>query len=94
VRLLAEGTADAENAVRHRSDTAPSPLPAQALATMVTFLSYSGLRFGECAALRVADIDTAKRRVMVGKSTTQVCGQGRLEGGTKTDQRRVVTEVP
>lgn len=90
VRRLAEETANAEKAVRYRSDTtAPQTSPA-ALATMVSFLAYTGLRYGECAALRVGDVDTAKHSVMVDKSVTEVRGQGLVEGDTKTHQRRAV----
>ncbi|MFV1358636.1 tyrosine-type recombinase/integrase [Mycolicibacterium fortuitum] len=87
VHRLAEETANAEKAVRRRSDTAPAQTPPEALRAMVLLLAYSGLRYGECAALRVADVDITKRRVMVGKSVTQVRGQGRVEGETKTHQR-------
>lgn len=90
VHRLAEEAAAAEKAVRHRSDSAEAQTSPEALATMVLFLSYSGLRFGECAALRVKDVDTAKRRVTVGRSVTGVRGQGRIEGDTKTHQKRSV----
>lgn len=90
VRQLADETANAEGAVRRRSDTAPARVSPEGLATLVTFLAYTGLRFGECAALRVGDVDTEKRRVLVDKSITGVRGQGRVEGGTKTHQRRSV----
>ena len=60
------------------------------LGTMVRFLAYSGLRFGECIALRVADIDTHRRRVNVSKSITRVQRRGHVEGDTKTHQRRSV----
>jgi integrase len=90
VRQLADETANAEGAIRHRSDTAPARTSPEALAAMVRLLAYAGLRYGECAALRVGDVDTEKRRIVVGKSVTGVRGQGRLEGGTKTHQRRSV----
>ncbi|WP_233209286.1 site-specific integrase [Mycobacterium sp. ENV421] len=57
---------------------------------MVRFLAYTGLRFGECIALRVADVDTVRRRVMVSKSITHVQRHGHVEGETKTHQRRAV----
>lgn len=57
---------------------------------MVRFLAYTGLRFGECIALRVADVDTVRRRVVVSKSITHVQRRGHVEGGTKTHQRRAV----
>jgi integrase len=90
VRALADEIANAEGALRHRSDTAPARTSPEALATMVRLLAYAGLRYGECAALRVGDVDTDRRRLMVSRSITGVRGQGRLEGGTKTHQRRSV----
>lgn len=85
VRQLADETANAP--VRQRSDLRPS---LTSLAAMVRFLAYSGLRFGEAAALRVGDVDLKKRRVSVSKGITGVRGQGRVEGDTKTHQRRSV----
>jgi integrase len=85
VRQLADETANAP--VRQRSDTRPS---LASLAAMTRFLSYSGLRFGESAALRVGDVDLRRRRVMVSRSITGVRGQGRIEGDTKTHQKRNV----
>ena len=58
VRTLADEIANAEGAVRHRSDTAAARTSPEALATMVRLLAYAGLRYGECAALRVGDVDT------------------------------------
>lgn len=86
VRLLAEETSKAQT--RERADTVPSRLTPQELATMVRFMAYGGFRFGEAIALRVGDINTEKRRVMVSKSITQVRGQGWVEGETKTHQKR------
>jgi integrase len=60
------------------------------LATMVFVLAYGGLRYGECAALRIGDVDVAKRRVRVSRSVTYVNGKGRVEGPTKTHQNRTV----
>ncbi|HEY1840159.1 MAG TPA: site-specific integrase [Mycobacterium sp.] len=85
VGLLADETANAP--VRQRSDTRPSRT---SLAAMVRFLAYSGLRFGEAASLRVGDVDLEKRSVNVAKGITGVRGQGRIEGDTKTHQRRAV----
>jgi integrase len=85
VRQLADETANAP--VRQRSDLRPSRT---SLAAMVRFLAYSGLRFGEAAALRVGDVDLEKRRVNVAKGITRVRKQGRVEGDTKTHQRRSV----
>jgi integrase len=58
--------------------------------TMVRFLAYTGLRFGECIALRVADVDTTRRRIIVSRSITHVQRRGHMEGETKTHQRRAV----
>jgi hypothetical protein len=82
VRALAAETANAEGAVRRRSDTAAAGTWPEALATMVRLLGYAGLRYGECAALRVGDVDTAGRRIVVAPSITGVRGMGRVEGGT------------
>lgn len=60
------------------------------LGTMVRFLAYAGLRFGECIALRVEDVDIERRRIMVSKSITHVQRLGHVEGDTKTHQRRAV----
>lgn len=90
VRTLAGAMAKAEAAIRHRSDTAPAKTSPDGLATMVRLLAYGGLRFGECAALRVRDVDVAGRRIAVDKKITQVRGRGRVEGDTKTHQVRRV----
>lgn len=60
------------------------------MAAMVRFLAYTGMRFGECIALRVGDVDTALKRITVSKSITHVQRQGHVEGDTKTHQRRSV----
>lgn len=60
------------------------------MGAMVRFLAYTGLRFGECIALRVTDVDTVRRRILVSKSITHVQRQGHVEGDTKTHQRRSV----
>lgn len=58
--------------------------------SMVRFLAYTGVRFGECIALRVGDVNTARRRITVSKSITHVQRHGHVEGDTKTHQRRSV----
>jgi integrase len=60
------------------------------IAAMVRTLAYTGVRFGECVALRVGDVDTDSRRLLVARSITGVRGQGPLEGPTKTHQVRSV----
>jgi integrase len=55
---------------------------------VVRFLAYTGLRWGEMAALRVADFDMLRRRVNVSRSVTEA---GTLVWGTpKTGERRSV----
>lgn len=90
VRRLADAIAKAEKAVRHRKDTIAPRTSPYALAGMVLLLAYGGLRFGECVALRVSDVDIKNRRIVVSKSITQVRGKGWVEGGTKTHQDRRV----
>lgn len=56
---------------------------------LVTFLAYTGLRFGEVTALRVSDVNLARGRVTVDRALTEV--RGRIsEGGTKTHRGRTV----
>jgi integrase len=59
-------------------------------ATMIYVLSYAGLRYGECAALKVGDVDTVRGRLRVSRSITYVTGIGNLEGTTKTHASRIV----
>jgi integrase len=58
---------------------------------VVLFLAYTGVRFGEMAALRVRRLDLTRRRAVIAESVTPVQGQGLVWGTTKTHQRR---EVP
>jgi integrase len=60
------------------------------LATQVYTLAYAGLRYGECAALRVRDVDLQRRRLKVSRSVTAVAKMGLVEGTTKTHQARTV----
>lgn len=56
---------------------------------VVRFLAYTGLRWGEMAALRVGRVDMLRRRVNVVESVSEV--GGRLEWGTpKTHESRSV----
>lgn len=45
-------------------------------AEVVRFLAYTGLRWGEMAALRVQDFDMLRRRVNVSRSVTESSGPG------------------
>jgi len=56
---------------------------------VVRVLAYTGLRFGELAALRTRRVDLLRRRLEVAQAVTEVSGQ--LEWGeTKNHQRRSV----
>jgi integrase len=57
-------------------------------ATVVRFLAYTGLRWGEMAALRVQDFDMLRRRVNVARSVTESGGLVWTPG--KTHERRSV----
>ena len=59
---------------------------------VITFLAYTGLRFGEVAALRVGRIDLARRRIEVAESVTSV--NGRLVWGTPKGHARRWVSVP
>lgn len=58
--------------------------------TFALVLGYTGLRFGEAAALRVGDVDLTARRIRVKRSVTFVTGQGLIEGPTKNHTARSV----
>ena len=55
----------------------------------ILFLAYTGLRWGEFAAVRVRNVDLLRRRVTVAESASEVQGVMSF-GPTKTHQRRVV----
>lgn len=56
---------------------------------LILLLGYAGLRWGEAVALRWENVDTARRRVAVKESATEIAG--RLEWGTpKTHEVRTV----
>jgi integrase len=56
---------------------------------VVRFLAYTGLRYGEMAALTVADFDMLRRRANVRRSVTEVAGK--LQWSTpKNHERRSV----
>ena len=58
-------------------------------ADVVRLLAYTGLRFGEMAALRVRRIDFLRRRLVVAESATEVGGVVEF-GSPKTHQHRTV----
>lgn len=56
---------------------------------IILFLSYTGLRWGEMAALRVMDLDMLRRRVNVDQAVTEV-GRELVYGTPKNHSRRSV----
>lgn len=60
------------------------------LGPWVRFMAYSGLRFGEGAALRVRRLDAMRSRVRVTESVADVRGE-LITGPTKTYSERTVT---
>jgi integrase len=58
--------------------------------TMVLVLGYCGLRFGEAAARRCADVNCKTRRIRVSRSVTYVTYKGLIEGATKNHTARSV----
>lgn len=60
--------------------------------TLVLFLAYAGLRFGEAAALEVRDLDLLRRRVEVRQQVTEV--EGKLSWTPTKGKRRRFVPVP
>ncbi|NEE02073.1 tyrosine-type recombinase/integrase [Phytoactinopolyspora halotolerans] len=58
-------------------------------ASLIRLLAYTGLRWGEAAALRVGDIDLVRRRLDVVRAFTDVRGR-MIEGSPKSHQSRTV----
>jgi integrase len=56
---------------------------------LIRFLGWSGLRFGEAAALRAGRVDSRRRRVRVEESVTEVGGR-LVFGPPKTHESRTV----
>lgn len=56
---------------------------------LVLLLAFTGLRFGEVAALRVGRVDMLRRRLTVAESVTEVNGRATF-GTPKNHQRRAV----
>lgn len=59
---------------------------------VVIFLAYTGLRWGEMAALTVEDVDLSRRRVRVTRSVTEV--NGRLTWGSPKNHERRSVPLP
>jgi integrase len=58
-------------------------------ATVVCFLAYTGLRWGEMAALRVSDFDMLRRRVLITRAVAEVRGKA-VWSTPKSHERRSV----
>jgi integrase len=58
---------------------------------VVLFLAYTGVRFGEMAALKAGRLDLPRRRAVIAESVTVVQGKGFVWSTPKTHTRR---EVP
>lgn len=58
---------------------------------VVLFLAYTGVRWGEMAALKVGRLDLAKRRALIAEAVTPVQSHGLVWGTPKNHQMR---EVP
>lgn len=60
-----------------------------ATTTLIYVLAYCGLRFGEAAALRVRDVNLARRRLHIVRAVVEVRGE-MIIGTTKTGGTRTV----
>ena len=56
----------------------------------IRLLAYTGIRWGEMAALRVEDIDVKRRRISISRSLTKAAGGRLVEGTPKTHEQRSV----
>lgn len=84
VALLAEACARRADPSRHGR---PDELENPTARLIVLFLAYTGVRFGEMAALRVARLDLARRRATIAASVTPVHGRGMVWGLPKGHER-------
>ena len=57
---------------------------------VVLILAYTGVRFGEMAALRMSRLDLRGNRASIAESVTPVQEQGLVWGTPKTNERRDV----
>ncbi|HVT21226.1 MAG TPA: site-specific integrase, partial [Mycobacteriales bacterium] len=88
VAELAEACANPPDPSKYRR---PSERSNDTYRLVVLFLAYTGVRFGEMAALRVEQLDLDRRRAAIIRSVTAVQGKGLVWGTPKTHERR---EVP
>jgi integrase len=61
--------------------------------TLIRFLCYTGLRWGEVTALRVRDLDMLRRRITVAENAVRVNGRI-VVGSPKSHRARVVVFPP
>lgn len=95
VHALADAAERQGMARARQSPAAERPrmeVAARADRALVLFLAYSGLRFGEAAALRVRRLDLLRRRVVVAESVTEVGGLA-VFTTPKTNEVRTVPVV-
>ncbi len=64
-------------------------MPSERDRTLTLMLGWTGLRFGEAAALRCEDVDLLRRRLRIDRAVAEVNGEIFL-GTTKTHQARTV----
>jgi integrase len=67
-------------------------LHAEPYGTLIRLLAYTGLRWGEAAALRVRRVDLTRRRIEVAEATAEV--SGRVVVGTPKNHQRRTVPVP
>ena len=60
----------------------------------VLFLAYTGVRFGEMAALKMGRLDLIRHRAVIAASVTPVRGHGLVWGTPKSHERREVPIPP
>ncbi len=87
VEAIAEACARPSDVSKHRRlDEREN----QTYRLVVLFLAYTGVRFGEMAALRVSRLDLTRRRATIAESVTVVQGEGLVWGTPKSHERRQV----
>ena len=88
VDALAQATGYPADASKHSTyDTRANEM----YRLVVLFLAYTGVRFGEMAALKVRRLDLVRRRAVIAESVTPVQGKGLVWGTPKSHQRREVS---
>ena len=88
VDLLALAAGYPAGASKHAS---PDTKANETYRLVVLFLAYTGVRFGEMAALRVRRLDLTRRRAVIAESVTPVQGKGMVWSTPKSHQWREVS---